>query len=596
MKYMYRRTLLKQELFTYLIPAPVMIVLVMFCFNVGKNNMVLVLALSLIASGIDFVFGGVIKYIYMNPIIRSLKLIEDGKTDKDLFEKAKKNSKKLPFIEGGVIFIRWALFANGIVSVYLYVMGYATHNEFIALIILLTLTALLSVPIYYFITEKECIAFDSIEEIRIIDTDRSEKKFSIITKIGITFSTMVIYPTGIMASIIYLMSVEEITISSVKVAVSLLVVVIILMSIVVTKLLTGTLKESFVKINLMTKNALDGKLKNEIYLEANDEIGIIVKDVNIILGHMSEMVKKTKTASDLIYNTSNDMSAIIEEITASNEDISANTTLMRDNSITVSEKVADSYDTSVEMVDVTNKVLGYVKDLEENSTIIKKEIKSGKESVEHMVKNMDITVNNSEETEEAISLLYEKTKNIIEILKVINDITDNTKLLALNASIEAARAGEVGRGFAVVAEEIGNLADRSSEESNNIENIVNQIFVHADNSKEAVSKTINNINDVKDRSSIILDNFINIEKSISVFVETSDKLSIESKTQEKSANNMIQSMNSSLELVGNISEQIKGVDESINQQNVGNQESVKNVEELIKMADELSVYMNKFEI
>jgi len=77
-----------------------------------------------------------------------------------------------------------------------------------------------------------------------------------------------------------------------------------------------------------------------------------------------------------------------------------------------------------------------------------------------------------EATAEMINRLGKRSQEIGQILKVIDEVTDQTSLLALNAAILAAQAGEHGKGFAVVAEEIRELAERTAASTKEIANVI----------------------------------------------------------------------------------------------------------------------------
>ena len=120
----------------------------------------------------------------------------------------------------------------------------------------------------------------------------------------------------------------------------------------------------------------------------------------------------------------------------------------------------------------------------------------------------------TQQASESVDQLKTVTAGINEFVNIIKGISDQTNLLALNAAIEAARAGEQGRGFAVVADEVRTLAQRSSEASNEISNLIEQV-------NQQMESVINGIHQVGGKSKEINTNTCSIEETANDIVSLS---------------------------------------------------------------------------
>lgn len=255
-----------------------------------------------------------------------------------------------------------------------------------------------------------------------------------------------------------------------------------------------------------------GDLTTSINTDLGAEFNVLGEGMNSLIASLSEMVGEIRSASDNVFTSA-------KEIAMGNNDLSSRT-----------EAQASSLE---ETASAMEQLTATVKNNAENAT---KATKLSSEAIDK-ASNGGVVVENAVR---AMQEITKSSKEIADIIGVIDEIAFQTNLLALNAAVEAARAGEQGRGFAVVAAEVRNLAQRSASAAKEIKALINDSVDAVGKGSKLVDDTGNTFKElvsaVQQVGDMISDvGSASIEQSAGIIEVSSAIMSMDEITQQNAA-------------------------------------------------------------
>jgi len=358
----------------------------------------------------------------------------------------------------------------------------------------------------------------------------------------------------------------------------------LLLSFFFSRSITNPLKQVAINMNEISKR--EGNLTLQIPITSKDEPGKIAQGFNQFLTKLRNLVIALKKQGATLNQFSTSLLGSAEESASSVQEISATASSTLHNAkkeqdmLTASNQLVQNLLLDINIInkmteEMQNQVSSASSAIEEmtanitSSSTMANKASHSSENLEKVSLEGETTIQN---LNTAIQEVVHNSSQIVEMVQLIMDISEQTNLLAMNAAIEAAHAGEYGKGFAVVAEEIRKLADKSGASAKDIQRVVKLI---SDNIKNNLTLS----NQAKE-------GFLMLGKEIAKVKQINHEIA-SSMEEQKDANQFIlQAVNElnrlSDSIANNLKEEVaqgKEIEKNLESVNIASQEMVLSIEE-----------------
>jgi len=247
--------------------------------------------------------------------------------------------------------------------------------------------------------------------------------------------------------------------------------IVVLGSLAITRSITGPLDRLVAGAEQIGR----GNFEHRIEVNNQDETGELARSFNSMAERRQKAEAMLARQSEEREHTLRTVAEFVNQLAGTTAEILASTTEQVAGAQEQGSAVAETVSTVEELAQMSDEAAGRARAVSESARHSEEVGRNGQRAVQEAIVSMATVREQVESIASRILALAEQAQAIGDIITTVNDISEQTHMLALNASIEASRAGEHGRGFAVVAAEVKALADQSKKATAQVRQILGQI-------------------------------------------------------------------------------------------------------------------------
>ncbi|MEK4298595.1 methyl-accepting chemotaxis protein [Oceanobacillus sp. FSL W8-0428] len=339
-----------------------------------------------------------------------------------------------------------------------------------------------------------------------------------------------------------------------------------------------------------------GDLSVSVNLDRKDEIGTLALSFNKMRENLNGIIQQVRDKSNHLASSAEELNASTDQNTSATEQISASMQEAAEGMNSLNTSITHSSKLAQEMTESIYNIESSSNQVSDTATDAMTAVKEGNTALSTTIDQMEYIKKNTYELSNNIQGLGNQSAQISNIIDVITDISEQTNLLALNATIEAARAGEHGKGFAVVADEVRKLAEKSSDSAEQIKDMINAIQNETTNTVNAMKAATDEV----EKGISIANNADKSFTNITGYVDsiTNQIMQVNAGIQEIAATT--KHFTNTFEEVGSIgdavSQETENVSASTQQQLASMEEIANSASDLTSVAEDLQQLVENFKL